>query len=703
MHPRILSVLAICLLLFATAMGVVSHAPERAPNQRSIAMQANGTQIDSEIADLAIAPIDDSLSPTQVMRMRPFVLLWDQNPAFLVDPAMFAPFTESESWYSIEQFMQLRGDTTAEIAAIRALYEDPSIQAMIPTPALRAATVVFSGWDEYDATARSVLFGENDTGKPFAAVEFVDFELEGAVATLRLEGPPGTARYRLQINSRFANANPLHLALAVFHESLHGGAQNSAEEELAANILDTVTYARMLLIDPALAASGTELASFSNFQVYALLNSISTTNAGQLGIAVSIAEDVFVGPGLEAYDATSLRDAILEDSFYGALPTGGSGGQITTAAVMEPFPGSETLGDAPRYDEALLNVIDEGLGEVISRTDAMSLAKTLGLYVTTDIVENPDGLLLTPQDAHLFDLNWLHTPLGPATIDEAELELDRLLVANGITATERSALIDQFNDPSLVDRVPDPGLRAALLLLSTVSPWQDLARSLLEDNGVDIDMATLSIAVPAIQQSGADGSQDIVVNERLAQESLPVLAAALVEASLLESQRLSASDVSSAVSMATLAYADLILLDPDSASSRTWGSISRNLDLLALLNSATFLPGQATVSGAKPGLAGSTSGSFDVLPGLIQDSRSFLEFTLSGSRQNLIGTEQFSVASDLFLDISVQTGITGSEAAGPEVVSSRTITAIDQHLDAFLAPDDVSTLIEMLDLNVGSN
>ena len=107
----------------------------------------------------------------------------------------------------------------------------------------------------------------------------------------------------------------MHLALAVLHESLHGGSENSAEEELAANMLDTIAYANMLVIDPQIAFSGTELASFSNFQIYALLNSISTHNAGQLGIAVSVANDVFVGPGLEAYDAGSLRDAILEDDF----------------------------------------------------------------------------------------------------------------------------------------------------------------------------------------------------------------------------------------------------------------------------------------------------------------------------------------------------------------------------------------------------
>ena len=324
---------------------------------------------------------------------------------------------------------------------------------------------------------------------------------------------------------------------------------------------------------------------------------------------------------------------------------------------MAAFPGAETLGAFPRYGEPLLAVIDSGVGDVIDRTDAVAIARTLGLYVTVAVDEKTGDAALAPDDSRLFDLNWLHTPLGPETTDEAFAELDRLLVAAGVEPFDRSELLDRFQDPLLSQRVPNGGLRAALLLLSTISPWDEVAQSLIEDDRIQIGMESLRLTVPAIQRTGPDGSRQIFINDRLSQESLPVLAAALVEGSLLDSASLSEFDVSSAAAFSTLAYGDLILIDPATASSRTWGSISRNRDLLALLNSAAFLPGYASPPGSSPGLAGTSNVLFDVLPGVAIDARSFEDYVLTGTRGQLVATERFSVASDLFLNIAEQTGM----------------------------------------------
>ena len=88
------------------------------------------------------------------------------RPFSSIRPAS-TPFSESESWEAILRFLELRGDTPAEIDAIWTLYNDPSVIAMIPTPSLRAATVMFNGWREYGATADSIILGQNDTGRPF--------------------------------------------------------------------------------------------------------------------------------------------------------------------------------------------------------------------------------------------------------------------------------------------------------------------------------------------------------------------------------------------------------------------------------------------------------------------------------------------------------------------------------------------------------
>ena len=81
--------------------------------------------------------------------------------------------------------------------------------------------------------------------------------------------------------------------------------------------------------------------------------------AGQLAealnrIATSVSGDVFVGPGLEDFDARSIRDSILQDPFYASLDSVGTALPPTAVALIDRLPGSAALGESPVYDEALL-------------------------------------------------------------------------------------------------------------------------------------------------------------------------------------------------------------------------------------------------------------------------------------------------------------------------------------------------------------
>lgn len=92
-----------------------------------------------------------------------------------------------------------------------------------------------------------------------------------------------------------------------------------------------------------------------------------------------------------------------------------------------------------------------------------------------------------------------------------------------------------------------------------------------------------------------------------------LLATAIAEGVLLESAVLCTAQTITAAAIASVLWADLIATDPSLVESKTWGTITRNRDLLALLDSQPFDAGNP--SAASIGLRLGTGGG-DVLPGL---------------------------------------------------------------------------------------
>ncbi|CAN5553748.1 hypothetical protein BH23CHL5_BH23CHL5_05780 [soil metagenome] len=212
-----------------------------------------------EIDDLLIVPIESSSSPTAVMRSRPFILDWATNPAFAWDTGNLNPLDELAARAELDRFLRMRKVSVTDITRGLSLYDDDSTRAIVPSPTLRAALLMLYAWDPYQVVVDSILFGENDTTQPFASVGFAQMAYPNAVATIGLDYGFSPPRYRLSISAAFAAEPPLQLAPAIIHESLHGDGVNSAEEELVANILDTIAYAELLLIDDSSALSRTQL------------------------------------------------------------------------------------------------------------------------------------------------------------------------------------------------------------------------------------------------------------------------------------------------------------------------------------------------------------------------------------------------------------------------------------------------------------
>ena len=698
-----------------TSLAVAGPAQPPASGLFDLPERLQAADPSDEVADLLTAPIDNSMSGSDVMRSRPLILDWNNNPAFALTGGRDLPFSVDEARAELDRLLGLRQlDPVARSGAL-ALFDDQRVVNIVSSPVLRASLLMLYDSDPYQAVVDSILSGANDSGRPFSAVEFTSLNHEGAVATIVYDQSSSPPAYRLQIAADFANETPLQLAPVIIHESLHGDGLNSSEEELTANILDTIAYGELLLLDAGGAYVATELAAYNNIQLYALLNSMGARGGGHAGITTSVSGDVFVGPGLEDFDAGSVRDSILQDAFYGSLESGETTIPPTASKLIQRFSGHETLGERPVYGEELLALIDREVSAVITPQRARELAVILGLSVTLGSAE-PAGLTFTgsqfslqsrpyaPLLVDIFDLNRAGQTPSPSGVDSIRAELELLLAKQPGPFAIREQAFELFDMPLAMSTVPDPQLRAALVLMWALSPWTETARSFLtpapQTQGWTFSFEHLPLPVNAQHVRDQDGRSVVLVNELLSGDSLEVISAALLEGILLEEDRRSPNGAVVAALMSTLAYAELVTINPEVVATPTWGTISRNRDLLALINSSRWTAGSQPSNSELVGFLAPANGAADVLPGLVYDATSFQSYVLKSPRAD--GAEQMSiaVASELFIRLAGVTGIPIAAGPGGIVITGETMSIIDSNLGEFMTSDDVQSLTVALFLGI---
>ncbi|HKG26702.1 MAG TPA: hypothetical protein VKB09_13705, partial [Thermomicrobiales bacterium] len=313
--------LLLVLTLFAPAANVTDAAP--GPPGSGVASSgvraalahfvpaAQTSTDDDELQDLTIAPIDPSLSADKIMRSRPFVLDAGAEAAFPREATPTQPLTEDEGRERLRRFLGLRELDATAIDEATASYDSRKVKRIVPSPTLRASLLMLTDWNPYQATIDAVLGGENPSGVPFREVVFDNIGFAGAIATLFDD--PRDGRHSLIVDSGYEADTPEQLIPVIVHESLHGGGENSAEEEIIANILDTICYSEVLNVDLEAAYQGTDLAFFNNLELLALLNSTGRGGAGQVGIATSTLGDVFLGSYFGDYDYESIRYVVEAD------------------------------------------------------------------------------------------------------------------------------------------------------------------------------------------------------------------------------------------------------------------------------------------------------------------------------------------------------------------------------------------------------
>ncbi|MEA2524493.1 MAG: hypothetical protein QOF73_1720 [Thermomicrobiales bacterium] len=676
---------------------------------------------EDELQDLQLAPFDTSLSADRIMRSRPFIIEEGAEKAFPVEAPEAQPLTEGEARDHLQRFLELRGLAESRIDDTLASFDSRKVKRIVPAPTLRASLLMLTDWDPYEATIRAVLDGENPSGEPYRTVDFDNIGFAGAIATLYED--PRDGRHSMVVDSAYAGEPPVQLIPVVVHESLHGGDGNSAEEEIVANILDTICYAEVLLVDPRAAYQGTDLAFFNNLELLALLNSTGRGGAGQVGIATSTLGDVFVGGYFGEFDYESIRYVVEADGFYDSLLNIGSPGQQTTAALIARFPGGKALGKEPYYGEEMLAVIDRGVGKVITPKRAVKLVQVLGLHMTTDIREASGGGRLAskvsldarpfaPRDPALFDPSGAKRT-GKTLSEEAGREsLAAFLDASELPTDAKDALMARYGNARTAELIPDPSLRAATLMLGALKPW-DLALGAIFDannpDGVPLQVlfADLRNSAPAARQSDTEGDGTpaaILINSLLFGESPELLASAIVEGTLLHDDTWTTQEAIAAALMGTLAYAAIAEVDPTVVKAKTWGVLNRNRDLVALLNSAAW-PGDDTApaNADSIGFLSAPNEAEDILPGLYADATSFANYVETLPHAARFDRHADLEAPPIFAKFLAFAGIEPTDQfRGQILLSEQTMHDVDAELGGFLSPDAALGLARTLKLGVAT-
>jgi hypothetical protein len=667
-------------------------------------------QTESELDDLPVYAVEPDLSPDLVMRSRPFVLTEDSTGAFPNDQMNPGKMTETHGRARLKRFLYKRGLGGDEVREAVALYDDDGVKAIIPAPTLRAATLMLYKWDPYQATIDSIVDGVNPSGMPFSSVDYGDTNFQDAVATLKIDP---NRQYRLIVDSAFDREPPEQVIPVIFHESLHGGGSNSRQEEVTTNILDTICYGEVLLADPRVADFGTELSIFNNVELLGLLNSMGRAGGGEIGILSSPLGDVFVGPSFEEFDVSSIRAAIEGDDFYSSLPGAGSFAVNTYYTVMNRFPDTPSLGENFGYGEDALAVIDRDAGTVLTPERTRDLAILLGLGMTGPVTEStlpgpvPSSLAdrpLQPFDSKNFDLRGAKAQAEPLSATEDKSKLRSALKRAGATGSERSDLAAMFADSDLSSRVPDPALRAAVLLLDLSDPWQASFDGI---TGNDPTAPPLSVAfanfsddrLVALSPSTSPSTGDqILLNSVLIGEPIEVLASYLVEGSILSTGDGTRGEAVSARLLGTLWYGSVLLNRPGLATLQSWGTIERNRDLLALVNSSESADNNPA-NAETFGFLASANGASDCLPGLYDDADSFAQFVLSelgtGYDDGAIPSPRTSI-SERYLDFAgIPAAGVGADGA---IFSTENLLALDANLGTFLTDNQLIGIVTAMGL-----
>jgi hypothetical protein len=255
-------------------------------------------------------------------------------------PAEDAPTDEQSLKNQLKSLLERRfGLGNSRVNETLAIFDASEAKAIVPDPRLRAALVALNGTAEEPAIA-GALDGT------YSAVRFADIPGTGKA---RAVFPKGDGQGEIQFNNKYQYEDFRLLASTMAHETFSGDPDNSEKEELVAESIDTLVYAKFLLESPELAHSGTELARRSNTELMARIN--TRDQNANLRLFVANGDDVLPG------------NIVGPLPYFGAIsePSGSDtpGSELLRQMVQEVVGSGVTVPPDAGFDDNTLALLDQ--------------------------------------------------------------------------------------------------------------------------------------------------------------------------------------------------------------------------------------------------------------------------------------------------------------------------------------------------------
>jgi hypothetical protein len=577
------------------------------------------------------------------------------------------------------------GLTPETASATAALFDDPTLQRLVPPPPLRAALLLLRG------TAGEAAIAAVTSGA-FASVGFAAPPPFVGDSAAWVDGAAGKGSIFVADWARFED--PRALASVLAHETLHSDADVQSKEEAIAAALESIIYGQLLLETPALAHAGTRLAAYDNTRLLERLD--SRDESGQLRLTYSS------GPTLPGSQTGYGFFMEYYEPFFGRS----TAGNPTLQAIARAVTGTTPSGG---FDNALVELLDRNQ-VALAPEDLVRLAGTLELDTAPAAplplaprppaappaapAPAPDAEALqilrmppfTPKNPGLFDRGAYPAeppdvdagPPGPDPALARHLLYDTLSHRFGDGDPRAVAAVAAFDGAALQAAVPSPSLRAALLLLRGTAG--DTVIGAFEAGvfaRLDFIEPLIDLPFSTVLRPSPGAAPGIALNGALRFEDPRLLAPWIVEAALHEDAVKTPKELLLGRAVVPLLHAQFLLETPELARTGTRLARILNRVLLGRLNSRDA-EGKLRLLEARGNIFPGSAGSLDSYLGV------YIPFgpDTPGSRT-------------MWDVVGALTGTTGFE--GPFSVA--TIRTLDQS-QALLTAGQVVTLLRTLELDV---
>jgi hypothetical protein len=269
-----------------------------------------------------------------------------------------------------------------------ARYDNSTTTAIIPDPALRAGLISLLGTVSEPAIEH-YLGNQNATGRPATVVSFDNGQFSSS-ARIAETTKNAAGRFKTILGEDYKGEPFQALGAVLAHETTHVSSDsiNSQDEEVIANMIETMTYAQQFDLEPGIGRTGSVLITRMNYRLLLLLNSgklqfprlgVAQTalKAGSSGAAPGSTPEFGTSP-VASFEA-DVRAEMAGRNVADKPPTNGN---ITSYAILRNITGNTYTASTPlgNFGDEIIAEVDQRQG-VLGDRGAINLAGKLKLVV----------------------------------------------------------------------------------------------------------------------------------------------------------------------------------------------------------------------------------------------------------------------------------------------------------------------------------